>query len=222
MAFIVIFSLPFFPFHDRWILQWVRLWARVSVFLCQHVAGITYRIEGREHLTQGRIIACRHESLWETMIFFHCLERPYYVLKKQLADIPVYGWLLKRLGSPVVDRDQGIKAIRALKACVKNTLREPHGHIVIFPEGTRRAPAEAPTIKPGIFILYQTAHVGVIPTMLNSGTFWPRRGFIKKPGEIVLSFKDPIPPGMNRKMFMDILLDRLQTAHHQFRRLSAS
>jgi 1-acyl-sn-glycerol-3-phosphate acyltransferase len=84
--------------------------------------------------------------------------------------------------------------------------------IVIFPEGTRRAPGAPPAYKPGITLLYQTLGVPCVPVALNSGYFWPRHGILRRPGTIIVEFLPAIPPGLPRAQFMALLQDRIETA----------
>jgi 1-acyl-sn-glycerol-3-phosphate acyltransferase len=53
--------------------------------------------------------------------------------------------------------------------------------------------------------------VPCVPFALNSGLFWPRRQFLKRPGTIVISFLPPIPPGLPRKVFQGRLEDAIET-----------
>ena len=70
--------------------------------------------------------------------------------------------------------------------------------IVIFPEGTRRAPGAEPSYKYGIVHLYGETGIACLPIALNSGLFWPRRSFLRYPGTIVAEILDPIPPGLEQ------------------------
>ena len=50
--------------------------------------------------------------------------------------------------------------------------------LIIFPEGTRRAPGAEPRYKFGVAHLYAEIGVPCVPVALNSGLFWPRRSFL--------------------------------------------
>jgi 1-acyl-sn-glycerol-3-phosphate acyltransferase len=82
--------------------------------------------------------------------------------------------------------------------------------ILIFPEGTRKKPGDAPDYKPGVAGLYGMLGVPCVPVALNSGVYWT--SFRKYPGTIVLEFLPAIPAGLKRGIFMVELESRIETA----------
>ena len=84
--------------------------------------------------------------------------------------------------------------------------------IIIFPEGTRRAPGAPPDYKTGVILLYDALGVPCVPVALNSGLFWPRRSLIRRPGTIVVEFLEPIPPGLPKAEFRKRLTEAIETA----------
>jgi 1-acyl-sn-glycerol-3-phosphate acyltransferase len=84
--------------------------------------------------------------------------------------------------------------------------------IVIFPEGTRRAPHSLPDYKPGVLLLYQNLGAPVSPVALNSGVCWPRHSRLRYPGTIIVEFLDPIPAGLDRRAFMERLAGVIEPA----------
>jgi 1-acyl-sn-glycerol-3-phosphate acyltransferase len=84
--------------------------------------------------------------------------------------------------------------------------------IIIFPEGTRRPPLAAPEYRHGVMRLYRELDVPCLPVALNSGLFWPRRQWVRRPGVVVIEFLEPIPPLLERDAFMSLLQDRIETA----------
>jgi 1-acyl-sn-glycerol-3-phosphate acyltransferase len=84
--------------------------------------------------------------------------------------------------------------------------------IIIFPEGTRRAPGAPPDYKTGVVLLYEALGIPCVPVALNSGLFWPRRSVERRPGTIVVEFLDPIPAGLPRAVFLERLVDAIETA----------
>ena len=110
-----------------------------------------------------------------------------------------------------VDRDKGPAALRRMVREAK--LRVAQGReIIIFPEGTRRAPGAPPDYKTGVVLLYETLQIPCVPLALNSGAFWPRRSLSLRPGTIVVEFLDPIPPGLPKAEFLDRLSRSIETA----------
>ncbi len=84
--------------------------------------------------------------------------------------------------------------------------------IVIFPEGTRTAPGTRRPYQPGVAALYRQLGVPLVPVAVNSGVYWGRRSFLKRPGRIVVEILPPIPPGGERKRVMAELEERIETA----------
>jgi 1-acyl-sn-glycerol-3-phosphate acyltransferase len=188
------------------------IWIDGTLWLLKHVAGIDYRVTGTENLpSTPAIYASKHQSAWETLFLSRYLNFPAFVLKKELLSIPLFGWFLKRAGNIAVDRKGGASALRSMARQATETL-ESGRSILIFPEGTRVAPGQTKPYQPGVAALYTQQKVPVVPVALNSGLFWGRRAFIKKPGTIVVQILPPIPPGLDRKAFMRDLESRIEPA----------
>lgn len=178
-----------------------RFWARSNLALLRLVCGLGHEVRGEEHLPAGPcIIACKHQSAWDTLVFTVLIEAPSYVFKSELMQIPLFGWYARAAGCIPIDRGGGAAALRRLIDDAKTVLAEGR-KIVIFPEGTRVAPGKRKAHHPGTAALYARLGVPVVPAAVNSGLYWGRRTFLKKPGRIVLEYLPPIPPGMPRKDF---------------------
>ena len=158
------------------------------------------------------ILAAKHQSAWDTIVFYRVLDAdPVYVLKRELTWIPILGWYLRRVGMVAVDRKGGAAALRRMTATAHAALAEGR-RIVIFPEGTRTAPGARRPYHPGVAALYAATDVPVVPVALDSGRYWPRRGFLKRPGTITLRILPPLPPGLARKAFVAELEHRIEEA----------
>jgi 1-acyl-sn-glycerol-3-phosphate acyltransferase len=188
------------------------IWIDGTLWLLKHVVGIDYRITGTENLPDiPAIYAVKHQSAWETLFLSRYLNFPAFVLKKELLSIPLFGWFLKRAGMIAVDRKGGASALRQMARQASETL-EGGRSILIFPEGTRVAPGETRPYQPGVAALYTQLKTPVVPVALNSGLFWGKRAFLKKPGTIVVEILPPIPPGLDRKALMRELEGRIEPA----------
>ncbi|EKE76845.1 lysophospholipid acyltransferase family protein [Oceanibaculum indicum] len=211
-AILCIGGVPLLAAPSGWIIAAQRFWARGVIGLLRLLAGTGYTVIGRENLPDGPfVIASKHQSAWDTIIFFLLLDRPAYVLKKELLAIPLYGWYAQRAGHIAVDRKAGAKALRTLLEDARRAIA--HGMVpVIFPQGTRTAPGTHRPYQPGIAALYKGLDVPVVPVALNSGLFWGRRAFRKEPGTIRLEFLPAIPPGMDRPGFMAALEGAIEQA----------
>jgi len=192
-----------------------RQWARGVNFLMGLTAGIHVEYRGLEHRPEGAaIVAAKHQSAWDTLIWHILLDDPAMVLKRELLLIPIYGWLCRKTRMIAVDRKAGPKALRVMLDDAKSATARGRP-IVIFPQGTRTSPGtlvEDVPYLPGVSALYRSLDVPVVPVALNSGFFWPRRQLMRHPGTIVLEFLEPIPPGLRRKEFDAQLQNRIENA----------
>jgi len=205
-------GLPFCIVHRPFAFTVSRIWARGTLWLLRMLCGITHEVRGMEYIPKSpSLIASKHQSAWDTVIFWTLLKQPSYVLKRELIFFPVFGWYLIMLKSISIDRKSGASAM-------KRMLREAHARmeenadIIIFPEGTRIAPGTNGTYHPGVAALYQHLNLPVTPVALNSGLFWGKNAFRKKPGRITIEFLPPIPPGMKSREFLPLLKERIETA----------
>jgi 1-acyl-sn-glycerol-3-phosphate acyltransferase len=132
-------------------------------------------------------------------------------MKRELFWIPFHGWFSHKFEMIPVDRDKGPAALRRMLREAKKRAADGR-EIIIFPEGTRRAPGAPPDYKTGIVLLYEALGLPCVPVALNSGAFWPRRSLTLKPGTIVVEFLDPIPPGLPKGEFMERLKGAIEGA----------
>ncbi|MGF1609404.1 MAG: lysophospholipid acyltransferase family protein [Kiloniellales bacterium] len=205
-------SLPALLLPRRVTLVAGAFWVRVVLWLLAVVCGLRYEVRGREHLPEGPcIIASKHQSAWDTLIWSQLLDDPSYVLKRELVWVPLFGWFLAKSGVVAVDRSGGATALRRLVRDAQAKLEQGRP-LVIFPEGTRTPPGSRRPYHPGVAALYVQLGVPVVPVALNSGLYWGRRSFHKRPGRIVLEFLPPIPPGLSRRAFLDELHERIESA----------
>jgi 1-acyl-sn-glycerol-3-phosphate acyltransferase len=211
-ALIVTFGLPSLLFPYRAVYGLGRMWVAVTLWFLRVVVGLRHRAIGLENLHKGpAIYAVKHQSTWDTLVFALYLHDPAYVLKRELLYLPLFGFLLLGAGMIPVDRRGRASALKRMLAVAKRR-REEGRDLLIFPEGTRVAPGQHRPYQPGVAALYGHLDLPVVPVALNSGLFWGRRSFIKKPGTITLEFLPAIPPGLARKAFMAELEKRLEGA----------
>ncbi len=210
---ICVTAMPGVLLTRRFATRVASFWARCMLWVLKATVGLDFKVRGREHLPDGpMILASKHQSAWDTIVFAVVLHDPVYVLKKDLLHIPVYGWYLYKLDMIAIDRDAGISSMKNMIRQAHRVLDEGRRHIVIFPEGSRVAPGERDPYQPGVAGLYGMLGVPVVPVALNSGLFWGRRKLLKYPGTITLEFLPAIAPGMAREAFMAELEGRIETA----------
>jgi 1-acyl-sn-glycerol-3-phosphate acyltransferase len=212
-ALVAVGGAPAMLISERAALRVMRAWSLLVNFGLRRICNIRIEIRGQENLPVGRpaLIACKHHSMWDTIIFLSLLPKPVYILKKELGLIPFFGWYTIRTGMVRVDREGHASALKKMIADSKRCIADGKT-LVIFPEGTRAPVGEKLQYKPGIAALYHQLGVGCVPAALNSGLFWPRRKFLRTPGTIVLEFLPPIAPGLNRRDFMATLEERIEVA----------
>ena len=173
----------------------VLIWVDVHHWLTEHVLGIHVRIEGS--IAPGpRLVAVKHQSMLETLEMVRVANLPVIVIKKELADIPLFGWMTRRYGVIAVERSAGAKALRALVEEGKRALATGRP-VIIYPEGTRVRPGATPELRSGFAALYRALGLPVVPVATDSGRLWGR-GLVHRAGTVTLKVGEPIPPGLKR------------------------
>ena len=114
-----------------------------------------------------------------------------WVMKREIFWLPFFGWAIAAMEPIAIDRASGRKAITQIVEQGKKTL-DSGKWVVIFPEGTRVPPGKKGRYGLGAAILATQSGYPVIPVALNSGEFWRRNDFIKRPGTIDVVIGKPI------------------------------
>lgn len=184
MTLIMPFCL-FLPFRLRYgvLTQWGRFilwWLRVT---CR----LDYRVEGRENIPSGAsIVLAKHQSAWETIALQRILPPQTWVLKRELLWIPLFGWGLALLKAVAIDRGAGRKALK--QVVEQGSQRLQAGiWVIVFPEGTRVAPGTKGSYNIGGAMLAQKSGYPALPIAHNAGEYWPKQGFLKRPGTITVA-----------------------------------
>jgi len=205
-------GLVLMPFSRNLLHKILRKWCAVIKFGLKWIVGLKLEIRGQNNIPETpAIYSCKHQSAWETFMFFMMLDGPVYILKQELVKFPILSWYAKKSGMIAVDRKGGGAALKKMILDSKQRLSEGRS-VVIFPEGTRAAPGKLNAYHPGIAALYSQCKVPVIPVALNSGLFWGRRQFIKRSGIIIVEFLPAIETGLKSRAFMTALEKVQETA----------
>ena len=208
----MVLCLPVLLLPPRATYRMGRFWVRVTLIALAAICGLRHRIVGLENLPASPfIVAAKHQSAWDTLIFCQFLDFCCVVLKRELMFIPFFGWYLSKVGMVPVDRSAGVKALQKMVREAR-PFAAAGRQIVVFPEGTRVAVGAHRPYLPGVAALYSQLKLPVVPVALNSGLFWGRRSFLKKPGVITLEILPPIPPGKPRRDFLAELEQRIEEA----------
>jgi len=205
-------ALPLLVAPRTWLTGFGQAWLRGVLWLLRVCVGLRHEVRGRGNLPSGPcLIAAKHQSAWEIFLLPVLLDDPSFVVKRELMSVPLFGWYLRRYGVVAVDRKGGGAALRRMVREAKAQVACGRS-IVIFPEGTRVPAGESRPYHPGVAALYRELDLPVVPVALNSGLYWRRRAFLKRPGRIVLAFQPPIPAGLDRRDFMKRLAASLDSA----------
>lgn len=200
------------PLPRHWMQGTVRFWTQVLRVGAGIIVGLRIEFRGLENRPRGAaVLACKHQSALDTFAFYLVLGDPNYILKAELMRVPLWGWHARKCGAIAVDRRGGAGALKKMVADTRDRLRRGR-QVIIFPEGTRTKPGERRPYNPGVAAIDAAIEQAVIPVAVNSGLFWGKRSFIKRPGMIVFEFLDPMPKGLKRREFMAELETRIETA----------
>ena len=199
------------PGRTRFSWALARYWCRSNLHLLRWMTGVHTRVSAAENIPPGGcIIASKHQSDWDIFAIFPFTGQPAYIVKKELMDIPFFGWAARAMDCIEIDRKRGSAAIpnmmRQARAAIARGSR-----IVIYPEGTRRAPLLPADYRQGIVRMYTELGVPVVPVALNSGLFWGRNSLVIWPGTAEAKFLAPIEPGLSAPDFMARLKEAIET-----------
>jgi 1-acyl-sn-glycerol-3-phosphate acyltransferase len=209
---LMIVGLPLILIGRHGVFFVARIWGGSSLWLLETICGLRVEFRGVENIPQGGyILAAKHESFLET---FALLERATdfaIILKKQLVWIPLFGLYLVGARQIAIDRSRGHAALSQVLEQARAVIGAGR-QIIIYPEGTRRPPGAPPRYKYGVAAIYAETKAPCLPVALNTGLYWGRRGFTRRPGVAVIEYLPPIPPGLHRDAFAERLESAIEDA----------
>lgn len=180
---------PFLGFVPYlWRVRYIKLWAYLSIQWAHLSCGIKGSMIGYENLdlSQAAIIQPNHQSTWETVFLLLKMPPMSFVIKKELLNIPFFGWGMAQSRPIAIDRSAGSTAVEQINTNGKERLDEGNW-VCIFPEGTRVPVNKKYRFKTGGALLAIHSGYDIYPIAHNAGECWPKKGFIKTPGTITLS-----------------------------------
>jgi 1-acyl-sn-glycerol-3-phosphate acyltransferase len=206
----LLFAAIFYPATVLWVLagvvaslfgraptlKVVLSWCDFHHWLAVNLLRIETRVDG-ELPAGAYLFAVKHESMYETLEMVRLTHLPVIVMKKELADIPLFGFLTKQYGVIPVERSAGAKALRDMVAAGKEAIATGRP-VTIYPEGTRVRVGETPELKSGFTALYRAMGLPVVPVAVDSGRLWGR-GLVHKDGIVTFKVGETIPPGLKRE-----------------------
>lgn len=214
-ALFVLLGSPLLFAPRSWAMAALKVHSWTLLWLLKHIVGLDFEVRGLDRLPKGAcLIASKHQSAWETFALIPLFRDPALLMKRELFWIPFHGWFSYKFQMIPVDREAGPTALRRMLHAAEKRINDGR-EIIIFPEGTRRPPSAPPAYKTGIVLLYSALKVPCVPVALNSGYFWRRRSWKRKPGTVVVEILDPIPPGLPKAEFLERLQDAIETASNR-------
>ncbi len=189
-----------------------RYWRDSTVVLLRVVVGIRTSVTGAENLPEGPcIFAAKHQSDWDIFALLpYTDDKPAFIAKRELIDIPFFGWAAQSIDTISIDRKLGAEAIPRMLADARAAVARGC-RIVIYPEGTRKAPLADPDYRQGIVRLYEALGVPVVPVALDSGLYWGRNSLVMWPGTARARLLPAIPPGLDNATFTARLRATIET-----------
>lgn len=190
--------------------MWNKVFMPIILWNLKVICGLKIEVRGAENIQkQGAIYASKHQSALETYCMSTIVDRAVFILKKELTYIPIFGWAQYFYGMIAVDRSAGGAAMKKMLRDAKERIADKRP-IIIFPEGTRTRPGLTTEYKPGLVFITQNINVPVIPVALNTGLFWGKKAFLRRPGKVIIEFMSPMPQNMEKREFMQELQKRIE------------
>ena len=219
LILIFIFAIPTLVLPSKFTLFFGRLSANYIVIILRIFLNTKVQFHGLENLKKVKkyFVASAHQSMFETFALQIHLDSPIFILKKELLSIPLFGWYLRKIGSIAIIRETTTKENLNFFDKIKDTIDKENRPLLIFPQGTRIKFGEEIPFKKGVGRIYSSLNLPCIPVALNSGKIWPKNSFIKNPGDIHISFLEPIMPGKNKDEFVKEIENKIYSEIKKFK-----
>ena len=218
LIFIFILAIPTLFLPSKFTLFFGRVSARYIVILMRLILNTKVYFHGVENLKKAEkfFVASAHQSMFETFVLQIPLDGPIFILKKELLKIPLFGWYLRKIGAIEIIRETTTKENLDFFDKVKNKINNENRPLLIFPQGTRVKPSEQVPFKKGVGRIYDKLNLPCVPVALDSGKVWPKNSFIKYPGNINVSFLEPVLPGKNKDEFIKEIENKIYSEIKKF------
>ena len=194
---IVFISLLFFPsffFPQKIVMIGGKLMGHWTGFCLKFFLSTKILIKGEDNIVKNEkfFIAASHQSMFETFYLQTIFNSPVFILKKELLNIPIFGWYLRKIGSIAIKRNKVTKDNLGFFEDISKLIANSERPIIIFPQGTRVLPDERPSFKKGSSRIYEELEISCQPVAINSGYVWPKKGKKKSHKTITISILKPI------------------------------
>ncbi len=211
IIFISIIFIPTLLLHKKFVLLGGKLMGHWSSFCLRFILSTKIIIKGSENIIKNKkfFIASSHQSMFETFFLQTIFDSPIFILKKELLNIPIFGWYLKKIGSISIKRNKVAKENIDFFKNILILVNKSNQPLIIFPQATRVSPEERPLFKKGVGKIYDELKIHCQPIAVNSGYVWPKNGKKKINGKIIVSILKPINPGLTKETFVKTLEEKI-------------
>ena len=218
IVIVFILALPTLFLPNRIVLYFGKFLALYIIVILRIFLNTKVIFHGIDNLKKERkfFIASAHQSMFETFVLQAPIDFPIFILKKELLRIPLFGWYLKKIGSIEIIRNTTTKENLSFFDKVKESINESNRPLLIFPQGTRVKFDDRVPFKKGVGRIYESLNIPCVPVSLDSGKVWPKNSFMKYPGNINISFLEPINPGLEKNIFTKTLEDKIYSEMEKF------
>ena len=213
LILIFILAIPTLILPSKFTIFFGRVSAKYLVFILKIILNTKVIFHGVENLKKvdNFFVASAHQSMFETFALQIPLDGPIFILKKELLNIPLFGWYLRKIGSIAIVRDTTTRENLNFFDKVRERIERSKRPLLIFPQGTRVKLDEQPSFKKGVGRIYKALNLPCVPVALNTGKVWPKNSFLKYPGDIHISFLEPIISGKNNEEFVKDIENKIYT-----------
>ena len=218
LILIFILAIPTLILPSKFTIFFGRVSAKYLVFILKIILNTKVIFHGVENLKKvdNFFVASAHQSMFETFALQIPLHGPIFILKKELLNIPLFGWYLRKIGSIAIVRDTTTRENLNFFDKVRERIETSKRPLLIFPQGTRVKLNEQPQFKKGVGRIYKALNLPCVPVALNTGKVWPKNSFLKYPGDIHISFLEPIMSGKNNEEFVKDIENKIYTEIKKF------
>ncbi len=211
---IILISIIFLPsliLPQSFVLSGGKLMGYWASFCLRILLSVKIEILGKENLISNKkfFIAASHQSMFETFYLQTIFNSPVFILKRELLQIPVFGWYLRKIGSISIKRNKVTKDNLGFFEDIKKIVNNSNRPLIIFPQGTRVKSEDRPQFKKGISRIYEELKISCQPVAINSGNVWPKNGLKKTNKKIVISILPSLDYGLDKNEFIRKLENKI-------------
>ena len=211
LAILCIIFIPSLVFPKKVVAFGGKLSGHWAVFCLRLILSINIELRGSENILKNEkfFVASTHQSEFETFYLQTLYNSPFFIIKKELLKIPVFGSLLKKLGCISIDRNKINRDNLNFIKTVETSINANNNPLIIFPQGTRCKTRDRPNFKKGVERIYKLKNIKCQPVVMNSGDVWPKLGNLSSNRKIIVSVLPSIEPNLPDKHFVETLQSKM-------------